>query len=333
MKPLDPRRARSLLSAMQGRRVLVLGDVMLDEFVWGRVARISPEAPVPVVEVTHESLHVGGAGNVARNIRALGGVPTLVGVVGRDGAADKIRAELEASGVPHALVVSDDGRPTTVKTRILAHQQQIVRTDRECADEISSSLAQTLVDEVRRALDDCGALVLSDYAKGVVTPGVVRAVLALARRRGLPVLVDPKVRHFPLYRRVSVITPNQLEAELASGVRIRSEADLAAAAARILKLTACEALLITRGEHGLSLFRRGHRPAHVPTFAREVFDVTGAGDTVIATLALALAARARLEEAAVLANSAAGVVVGKVGTATASPEEVLAAVDEVAARL
>ncbi len=332
MKPLQPRRARALLGAMHGRRVLVLGDVMLDEFIWGRVARISPEAPVPVVEVTHESQHVGGAGNVARNVRALGGVPTLVGVVGPDGAAARIRAELDASGVPHALVTSDDGRPTTVKTRILAHQQQILRADRESSDEISPAVARALVAEVRGALEECDALVLSDYAKGVVTPSVVRAVFSLARRRGLPVLVDPKVRHFGLYRRVSVVTPNQLEAEQASGVRIRNEADLALAAARILKRLECESLLITRGEQGLSLFRRGRRPAHVPTFAREVFDVTGAGDTVIATLALALAGHARLEEAAVLANSAAGVVVGKVGTATASPAEVLAAVDEVAAR-
>jgi D-beta-D-heptose 7-phosphate kinase/D-beta-D-heptose 1-phosphate adenosyltransferase len=328
MKPLTTRYARSLLARMRNRRVLVLGDVMLDEFIWGHVARISPEAPVPVVQVARESLHVGGAGNVARNVRALGGIPTLVGVVGRDAAAAKIRTELEAFGVPQRLVEADDGRPTTVKTRIIAHQQQIVRADRERSDAISPALEAVLIAAVRETLVGASALVLSDYAKGVVTPGLLRAVLPAARRRGIPVLVDPKVLHFPLYRRVSVVTPNQLETEQASGVVIRREQDLVRAAERLLRLLRCEALLVTRGEHGMSLFRPGRPPAHVPTFAREVYDVTGAGDTVIATLGLALAAGARVEQAAVLANSAAGVVVGKVGTATALPEEVLAAVEE-----
>jgi rfaE bifunctional protein kinase chain/domain len=331
MRPLQAARVRALLRAMHGRPVLVLGDVMLDEFIWGRVARISPEAPVPVVEVTHESLHVGGAGNVARNVRALGGAVTLAGIVGRDSAGEKISAELAACGVEAALVRAADGRPTTVKTRIIAHQQQIVRADRECSDDLPAQLEDEIIACVRAALPRCAALVLSDYQKGVVTPRVMRAVLPAARRRGVPVLVDPKVRHFALYRQVDVITPNQLEAEQASGVRLRNDADLTLAAERILRLLRCKAVLITRGEHGMSLFRRDRRPAHVPTFAREVFDVTGAGDTVIATLALALAGGVSLEEAAVLANCAAGVVVGKVGTATASPEEVLAAVEEIRA--
>ena len=327
MKSLTTREARSLLAVMRNRRVLVVGDVMLDEFIWGNVSRISPEAPVPVVQVTHESLHVGGAGNVARNVRALGGLPTLIGVVGRDAAAARIRTELGASGVPQALVESDEGRPTTVKTRIIAHQQQIVRADRERADPISAALERELIRAARLAMPGTSALVLSDYAKGVVTPAVVRAVVQTARRRAIPVLVDPKVPHLALYRGASVVTPNQLETEQASGVRIRDEASLAQAAGRVLRLLRGGAVLVTRGEHGMSLFRPGRRAAHVPTFAREVFDVTGAGDTVIATLALALAAGARLERAAVLANSAAGVVVGKVGTATASPEEVLLAIE------
>ncbi len=328
MRPLAPDRTRALLAAMRDRPVLVLGDVMLDEFIWGKVARISPEAPVPVVEVARESQHVGGAGNVARNVRALGGRPLLVGVVGRDAAAERIRGDLDASGVRHALIAADDGRPTTVKTRIIAHQQQIVRADRERADEISPELEQVLVSRVRDGLGQCGALILSDYQKGVITRRAMRALVALARRRRVPILVDPKVRHFALYRGVSVITPNQLEAEQATGVRIRSQADLLAAGERILKTLRCQAVLVTRGEQGMSLFRPAHRPLHVPTFAREVFDVTGAGDTVIATLALALTSGARMDEAAVLANSAAGVVVGKIGTATASPEELLAAVEE-----
>jgi rfaE bifunctional protein kinase chain/domain len=326
MKPLGLGRVRTILRSMRGRRLVVVGDVMLDEFIWGRVARISPEAPVPVVAVTHESRHVGGAGNVARNVRSLGGAPALTGVVGQDVAAAHIRDELAANGVTAALVSAADGRPTTVKTRIIAHQQQIVRADRECDDDLPAATQDALIETLRRELHECAALIVSDYQKGVITPTLTRAVLPLARRRGVPVLVDPKVRHFSYYRRVQVVTPNQLEAEQASGVRIRDEASLCEAGARILHRIACEAVLVTRGEHGMSLFRRDRRPAHVPTFAREVYDVTGAGDTVIATLGLALAAGARLEEAAVLANIAAGVAVGKVGTATVSPEELLEAV-------
>ena len=332
MRPLSLKRARSLLGAMRGRALVVVGDVMLDEFIWGQVTRVSPEAPVPVVAVTRESQHVGGAGNVARNVRALCGEALLVGVVGRDAAAQRILSELEAAGVRAALVAAEDGRPTTVKTRIIAHQQQIVRADRECTDAVGAAVERALVARVLESLPGSAGVVVSDYQKGVVTPRVMRAIVQAARRRHLPVLVDPKVRHFRLYRHATLVTPNQQEAEQAAGLRIRSEADLAAAAARLIKMLACQGLLITRGEQGMSLFRPGHRPAHVPTFAREVYVVTGAGDTVVATLALALAAGARVEEAALLANCAAGVVVAKVGTATASPAEVLAAVGEVAAQ-
>lgn len=326
MSRLTSTRARALLASMRGRRALVLGDVMLDEFIWGKVGRISPEAPVPVVEVTGESFHVGGAGNVARNIRSLGGEAVLVGIVGRDRAAERLQRELEECGVGDALVRSDSGRPTTVKTRIIAHHQQLVRADREQADDIPRALEEPLIDAVREALPRCQVLVLSDYQKGVVTPRVMKSTLALARRRKVPVLVDPKVRHFALYQRVALVTPNQLEAEQASGVRIRTAEDVQAAGEKILKRLRCGAVLITRGEAGMSLFVPGAQPVHVPTAAREVFDVTGAGDTVIATLGLAVAAGARLEEAARLANFAAGVVVGKVGTATVTPDEVLGAV-------
>jgi rfaE bifunctional protein kinase chain/domain len=327
MKPLRPARARRLLAAMAGREVLVLGDVMLDEFIWGRVVRISPDAPVPVVEVTRESFHLGGAGNVACNVRALGGRAVLAGVVGGDGAGERVRLALNEAQVETTLLASDRGRPTTLKTRIIAHHQQVVRADREQSDDIPAGLEAELAASVRRSLGSCQALVVSDYRKGVVTAGLMRAVLPAARRRGIPVLIDPKVGHLALYRGATVVTPNQLEAEQATGIRIRDEDDLAAAGTRILKLLGCEAVLVTRGEQGMSLFERDRRPAHVKTAAREVFDVTGAGDTVIATLALALGAGARLAEAALLANYAAGVVVGKLGTATASPEEVLAAAE------
>jgi rfaE bifunctional protein kinase chain/domain len=326
---LSPTRTRALLRAMRGRRILVLGDVMLDQFLWGRVARISPEAPVPVVEVASETFHLGGAANVAGNVRALGGEAVVAGVVGNDGAGARVRSALAEAGIEDALSVAE-GRPTTVKTRIIAHHQQVVRADRESSEPVSGALERALVDRVRAALPSCGAVVLSDYHKGVVTAGVMRAVAALARRRGVPVLVDPKVAHFALYRRVALVTPNQAEAEQATGVRIRSAADVLAAGEAILRRLRCDAALITRGEQGMSLFEPGRRPLHIATTAREVFDVTGAGDTVIATIGLARCAGATLPAAARLANLAAGVVVGKVGTATAAPEEVLAAAEAAA---
>ena len=326
MSRLSATAARALLRRMRGRRVVVLGDVMLDEFLWGKVARISPEAPVPVVEVTDHSDRLGGAANVASNVRALGGESALIGVVGDDAAGGRIRQQAEAAGLGNRLVSATDGRPTTLKTRIIAHHQQVVRADRERAADVDAATEAALLSELAAALPGCGAVIVSDYQKGVVTARLMRRLVALARSAGVPVLVDPKVRHFGFYRGATLVTPNQAEAEQAAGRRIRNDADLLEVGRRLLERLRGEALLITRGEHGLSLFQRGRRPAHVATAAREVYDVTGAGDTVIATLALALAARARVPEAAVLANHAAGVVVGKLGTASAAPEEILAAV-------
>ena len=326
---LSLRRAGTLLSAMKGRRILILGDVMLDEFLWGRVARISPEAPVPVVEITRQSFHLGGAANVASNVRSLGGQAVVVGLVGQDGAAVTIRQALVTDGVGDGLI-EDATRPTTLKTRIVAHHQQVVRPDREEARDAKDSAEQALLLALRRELATCAVVIVSDYHKGVITPRVMKALRSAARRRGVPVLVDPKVAHFPLYRGVDLVTPNQLEAEQATGIRIRDQDSLLLAGQRLLRLLRCEAALITRGEHGLSLFEADQKPRHVKTAAREVFDVTGAGDTVIATLALARSAGATLGEAAVLANFAAGVVVGKIGTATASPAEVRAAMENAA---
>jgi len=322
MRPLSLTRSRTLVAAFGSRKILVLGDAMLDEFVWGHVARVSPEAPVPVVEVTGESFHAGGAANVAANVRALGGRAILVGIVGDDDAGGRIRAALSASGV-EARLTTESGRRTTVKTRIVAHHQQIVRADREDTGEAPPQVVRAVEESIRKALPECAALIVSDYQKGVVSPALMRFLLPLARRRRVPVLVDPKVRHFSLFRGVRVITPNQGEAEQATGVPIRTEADLLEAGRRIVSSLRCDAALITRGEHGMSLFERGRRPVHIPTAAREVFDVTGAGDTVVATLSVALAAGASLREAATLANHAAGIVVGKVGTATASAQELL----------
>ncbi len=310
---------------MAGRRVLVLGDVMLDEFVWGRVSRISPEAPVPVVAVESKSDHVGGAGNVAVNIRSLGGEAVLAGVVGQDAAGARVREALAATGVVSRLLDAGPKRRTTLKTRIVAHGQQVVRADQEDTADLEKPLETALVESVRRELAGVQALVVSDYQKGVVTAGLLRRVLPLARRKGVPVLVDPKPRHFRLYRGAHVVTPNQLEAEQVTGLRLTGPAELAAAGRRILSRLGCRAVLVTRGEHGMSLFERGREPVHVPAAAREVFDVTGAGDSVIAAMALALAAGATLPEAAALANAAASVVVGKLGTAQATPAELFQA--------
>lgn len=327
MPSLSPARARRLLGAMRGQRVLVVGDLMLDEFIWGRVARISPEAPVPVVEVTSQTFHLGGAGNVAANLRSLGGDVVLAGVIGADVAGERVQESLREAGIVPALAVAGGTRPTTLKTRIVAHHQQVVRADREVAEDVKGPLEEALLACLRDHLASCRAVLVSDYQKGVVTPRVMQLVRERARRRRIPVLVDPKVRHFARYKGVSVITPNQLEAEQATGLRIRDEKDLVAVGRRLLSEVRCAAALVTRGEQGLSLFERDKRPIHIPAAAREVFDVTGAGDTVIAALALALCAGARLAEAAVLANHAAGVVVGKVGTATTTAHEVLAALE------
>jgi D-beta-D-heptose 7-phosphate kinase/D-beta-D-heptose 1-phosphate adenosyltransferase len=324
LRRLRPARARRLLRSLRGRRLLVVGDLMLDEFLWGRAARLSPEAPVPVVQVTRESFHVGGAGNVAANVCALGGEAVLAGVVGEDEAAERLREGLRACGVLGRLVPAP-GRPTTLKTRIIAQHQQVVRADRERSDELGGDVEAALIEAAAASVAGCHAVIVSDYDKGVVTRRLVRALVSRARRRGIPVLVDPKVRHLARYRGASVVTPNQLEAAEASGMAIVDEPSLAAAGRRLLGALRCRAVLITRGERGMARFERGREPLLIPAAAREVFDVTGAGDTVIATLGLALAAGAELGEAAALANAAAGVVVAKLGTATAEPEELLQA--------
>ncbi len=310
-------------------QVLVLGDVMLDEYVWGAVSRISPEAPVPVVAVRSESLKIGGAGNVAANIAALEGRAEIVGVVGKDAAAERLTHELERAGVKaHGLIV-DGSRPTTIKSRVVAGSQHVVRFDRESDAPIGAAIRHRLFQQVQERLPDAEVLLISDYAKGVIGPSLVREVLALAARLKKPVVADPKVQHVALFRGVTVIAPNHHEASAAARILIRGEADLLRVGQRLLKRLKARAVLITRGEQGMSLFEAGRPVAHIPTFAREVYDVTGAGDTVMAVLAMALAAGAPLPAAAVLANYGAGVVVGKRGTATVSRAELARAIRDV----
>ena len=316
--------ARGILGRAAGRKVVVLGDLMLDQFIWGTVERISPEAPVPVVKVSRESSHLGGSGNVVSNIRALGGVAWPVGLVGDDTRADRLRATLQEMGVDDTTVLQAPGRVTTVKTRIVAHHQQVVRFDREQDDPLHDGVTDRLIDAVRARCRTAEALIVSDYEKGAITPRLLEAVLPEAHGRGIPVVVDPKPGHWRAYQPITAITPNQSEAARMAGVRVRSEDDLMAAGSTLRETLGCQGVLLTRGEKGMTLLEDGEPPYSIPATAREVFDVTGAGDTVIAALALCLAAGATLREAALIANAAAGVVVGKLGTATASSEELLA---------
>ena len=303
-------------------RLLVVGDLMLDHFVTGKVDRISPEAPVPVVTVSRESFHLGGAANVAANVRALGGRVTIVGVIGRDETGRHILDELRHIGVGVGGVLATSSLPTTRKTRIVAHQQQVVRLDYE-KRVLDGDLERRVRDRVQRLLARSAGVVVSDYGKGVVSPALL-ADLAVRPAGKPPLFIDPKKGNFPNYRNATLVKPNLDAAQAASGVDVHDDASLRLAGQRLVDAWRSEAVLISRGEAGMSLFRRGRRMAQFPTAAREVFDVTGAGDTVLATAALAVASGASFEDAAVLANRAAGIVVGKAGTATVSAKELIA---------
>jgi D-beta-D-heptose 7-phosphate kinase/D-beta-D-heptose 1-phosphate adenosyltransferase len=325
---MNYQRARQIVSKFSDLRIVTLGDLMLDEFIWGEVRRISPEAPVPVVEVKRETCHLGGAGNVVSNLLELGARAIPIGVVGDDEAAKMLRDRFVERKAEIDGIITDPSRPTTRKTRIVAHSQQMVRADREDRSPVSNVVEDRVIAAFSRALPESDAVIVSDYDKGLLTPRALRAVIELAQSRSKIVCLDPKIRNFAHYREVDVITPNQSEAERASGVEITDESSLVAAARRIRDLIACKNVLITRGEHGMSLLDAEDETTHIPTVAREVYDVTGAGDTVIAALTLALASGANLKEAAIIANHAAGLVVGKVGTATVSRDELLIALQD-----
>jgi D-beta-D-heptose 7-phosphate kinase/D-beta-D-heptose 1-phosphate adenosyltransferase len=316
--PLTLDRVESITGRIGRARVLILGDVMLDEYLFGSVERISPEAPVPVVEVQSDKLLLGGAANVTANIRALDNEPILVGTIGADDAAERVKRLLGEKKVSSDHLVVDRSRQTTIKTRIIAHNQQVVRADREDRRDLDSAVEEEVYGRILGAIDSVQALILSDYGKGVITLSLLERVIALCLQKGVFLAVDPKETRFLHYKKVSVITPNHHEAGFAAGRRIRTEDDLLAVGNSLLEKLEARSILITRGAQGMSLFQRGVGPTHIPTFARAVYDVTGAGDTVIATFVSAVCAGADLIEAAIVSNAAAGYTVGQIGTATIS---------------
>jgi rfaE bifunctional protein kinase chain/domain len=328
---LSPARVKKVLQAATKTRVLVIGDVMLDQFLWGSVARISPEAPVPVVDFQRESFMPGGAANVARNLTALGVTTELFGAVGRDSAADQLRTLLGEQHIGCRGLIASPSRQTSLKTRIVAQTQQVVRIDRETRDGITPPLVERLLAAIRSQIRKTDAVIVGDYGKGVVTQSLLNELKSLCRDHGVWLSLDPKPVHHLNLAGLSLITPNRKEAfELASlpdetrNANPLADKNLMLVAERLLNELRPAVLLITLGELGMLLCQRNQKPFHIPTIAQEVFDVSGAGDTAIATFTLAIAAGASPIEAAILSNHAAGIVVGKVGTATTSAAELLA---------
>ncbi len=320
-------RALGYIERFPACRLLVVGDIMLDEYVWGNVGRISPEAPVPVVAVTRDTRALGGAGNVAVNAASLRARVRLAGLVGADPAGREIARLLRAHRIAADGLVADVDGPTTVKTRVIAHHQQVVRVDREKREPPSESTRDALIRKVRAAVGEVDGVVLSDYRKGALSPAVVEETVAAARKRGVFVAVDPKERDFAYYRGCTLITPNKAEAEAAlGGTELAGDLEIWRGAKALIRRSGAAAILITRGEEGMSLVERGKTSFfHIPARARQVFDVTGAGDTVIGTLAVGMGVGAPLRDAALLANAAASVVVGEVGTAPITAEKLVRA--------
>lgn len=306
-------RLDQLLNAFKGKRIAVIGDLMVDRYYWGTVNRISPEAPVPVVEVDSQSTRLGGAANVANNIATLGGIPLMIGVTGKDDGGELLRNLIEEARFPSQGIVVDDDRPTTIKTRVIAHHQHVVRIDHEVKEEISENLQERILTVLKKELRNLDAIILEDYNKGVMVGRLIREIVDLARPAGIIVTVDPKFNNFFDYKNVTVFKPNRKESEEALGRRLNNRTAVERAGKEILDRLGAENVLLTLGEEGMSLFEREGSVTHVSTKAKKVADVSGAGDTVISTLTMCLAAGSGIKEASALANIAGGVVCGEVG--------------------
>ncbi len=316
-------RLKQVISQFHKTKVLVVGDLILDEFIWGNVSRISPEAPVPVVWVDSENFMPGGASNVANNIRSLGGEVHLVGVVGDDSRGETLQALLRKKGVHCEGIFVDKNRPTTQKTRVIAHHQQVVRIDREQLKPIPEPVLKQIIGFIHEQVESMDAVIIEDYGKGVIVPSLVQSIVKDAKKRKKIITVDPKETHFSYYRGVTALTPNHHEAASAVGFKIKDDETLEKAGRHMMKRLKCQSVLITLGENGMAIFEDGKRMVKIPTVAQEVFDVSGAGDTVISAFTLAAAGGASTIEAAHISNCAAGIVVGKVGVAVTTEEELL----------
>ncbi len=302
------------LDQISKAKILVIGDVMLDRYWWGSVHRISPEAPVPIVRLEDMSVVAGGAANVAGNIAGLGATPYLFGIKGDDGEAELLDSVLSEAGISDHQITAIEGRKTTIKTRIVAHHQHVVRIDQESSDPISTEVAESLLTQIADVLNEMDAVVVSDYAKGLLSDHLLEQLIGRCKELGKPIIVDPKGRDFSKYRGATLITPNKREAAEACGIDVLDHEAVSRSGKELLDALELPALLITEGEHGMTLFERAGETLHFDSLARDVFDVTGAGDTVIATFAAAVATGSSFIEAAKLANAAAGLVVGKIGT-------------------
>lgn len=318
-------RISNLLQLFKGKRVAVVGDLMVDRYYWGTVGRISPEAPVPVVEVIEEQDRLGGAANVANNIQTLGGEPMLVGLIGNDHPGQVFLQILKERNLSSKGIVTDASRPTTIKTRVIAHSQHVVRIDNESKAECPEHIRHLIIDAVKYNIHELDAIIIEDYNKGVVTKDVIHEIIAVAKKYDKIITVDPKLNNFLEYKGVTVFKPNRREVEEAIGGRLKTQADIERAGKQLLETLEAENVLLTRGEEGMSLFESDGTITNVPTQATNVQDVSGAGDTVISTLTMALASGAHIREAATIANCAAGVVVGSVGIVPIQPHELMEA--------
>ncbi|MDR1662966.1 MAG: D-glycero-beta-D-manno-heptose-7-phosphate kinase [Endomicrobium sp.] len=311
-----------LISLFKKQTILVIGDTMVDKFIWGKVVRISPEAPVPIVEVTKETDVLGGAANVASNITALDGKVFIVSAIGEDITGKILTKMLSEKNINYSYLVYSSCRPTIIKTRIIAASQQVVRVDKEVKGIFERSIELKIIKNIEEAIPKTNAVIISDYGKGVVSSAVLKKTIVLARRYKIPVTVDPKIDHFKKYKRITTMTPNEKEAIEGMGLKnIKTDEDIAILGKKILKTLCLNSVVITRGEKGMTLIEHNNKITNIPARAKEVYDVTGAGDTVISVMTLALAAKADLLSAAEIANFAAGIVVGKLGTATTNHQE------------
>ena len=317
MKSISLAKVQNIVRDFHQKRVLVLGDLMMDKYIWGEVSRISPEAPVPVVEVRKDTRCLGGAGNVSHNLETLGALPLLVGVVGDDDEGLWIRKNVPLD----KGIFTDKERPTTVKTRIIAHQQQVVRVDLEQKQPISPQVEDRIFQYIQQ--EDYEGILISDYNKGLLTQSLMDKVLPYASKKKIPIFIDPKINNFPFFSPATLVTPNHREAENIVHHECLTNYQVEQAGEKILSQITVRYLIIKRGEQGMTVFEKGKKAYHIPTTAKEVYDVTGAGDTVIAVASLALLAKASIHEAAILANTAAGIVVGKLGTATLTSQELI----------